>query len=261
MEHAIETSGLKKTFGEIAAVDGLDLRVRSGTLFGFLGPNGAGKSTTIKLLTGLLGQSGGRARVLGHDIEKEPVEFKRKIGIVPEELVLFDRLTGEEYLRFVGRMYGLAAGLIRSRTAELLGLMELPTDRKKLIVDYSHGMKKKLAFSAAVIHQPQLLFLDEPFEGIDAIASRMIKDLMRALLAKGVTIFLTSHILEIVEKLCSDIAIIHQGKLVAQGSLEELQRGIALTDREQRRTATLEEIFLNLIDRDEAPRSTLSWLG
>ena len=260
MEHAIETSGLKKTFGEIAAVDGLDLRVRSGTLFGFLGPNGAGKSTTIKLLTGLLGQSAGRASVLGHDIEKEPVEFKRKIGIVPEELVLFDRLTGEEYLRFVGRMYGLAAGLIRSRTAELLGLMELPTDRKKLIVDYSHGMKKKLAFSAAVIHEPRLLFLDEPFEGIDAVASRIIKDLMRALLAKGVTIFLTSHILEIVEKLCSDIAIIHQGKLVAQGSLEELQRGVALADREQSRTATLEEIFLNLIDRDEASRSTLSWL-
>ena len=261
MEHAIETSGLKKTFGDIAAVNGLDLQVRTGTLFGFLGPNGAGKSTTIKVLTGLLAQTAGRATVLGHDIGKEPVEVKRKIGVVPEELVLFDRLTGEEYLRFIGRMYGLAAGDIRSRTAELLELMELPTDRKKLIVDYSHGMKKKLAFSAAVIHQPQLLFLDEPFEGIDAVASRMIKDLMRALLAKGVTIFLTSHILEIVEKLCSDIAIIHQGKLVAQGSLDELQRGVALTDREELRTATLEEIFLNLIDRDEAPRSTLSWLG
>ncbi len=260
MEHAIETSGLKKTFGDIAAVNGLDLQGRSGTLFGFLGPNGAGKSTTIKVLTGLMAQTAGRATVLGHDIEKEPVEVKRKIGVVPEELVLFDRLTGEEYLRFVGRMYGMAAGVIRSRTAELLELMELPTDRKKLVVDYSHGMKKKLAFAAAVIHGPQLLFLDEPFEGIDAIASRMIKDLMRTLLAKGVTIFLTSHILEIVEKLCGDIAIIHQGKLVAQGSLEELQHGVALTDREQRRTATLEEIVLNLIDRNEAPRSTLSWL-
>jgi ABC-2 type transport system ATP-binding protein len=262
MEFAVETQGLRKVFGEVVAVDGVDLQIRSGNLFGFLGPNGAGKSTTIKLLTGLLTKTAGRAVVLGHDLDREAVEAKRRVGVVPEELVLFDRLTGEEYLTFVGRMYGLRKDLIRSRAAELLDLMELPRDRKKLIVDYSHGMKKKLAFSAAVIHEPQLLFLDEPFEGIDAIASRMVKDLMQTLLARGATIFLTSHILEIVEKLCSDIAIIHEGRLVAQGSLEELQSGVAVpSDHVAASTATLEEIFLSLIEHDDSARPTLSWLG
>jgi ABC-2 type transport system ATP-binding protein len=261
-EPAVETRGLRKVFGEIAAVDGLDLRVRSGTLFGFLGPNGAGKSTTIRVLTGLASKTAGSASVLGYDLDREPVEIKRRIGVVPEELVLFDRLTGEEYLTFVGRMYGLGGELIRSRSAELLELMELPRERKKLIVDYSHGMKKKLAFSAAVMHEPRLLFLDEPFEGIDAIASRMIKNLMQTLLQKGVTIFLTSHILEIVEKLCSDIAIIHEGKLVAQGSLDELQRGVAIaSERVAASRANLEEIFLSLVERDDTARTTLSWLG
>jgi len=262
MEFAVETRGLRKTFGEVVAVDGVDLQVRSGTLFGFLGPNGAGKSTTIKLLTGLLNKTAGQAVVLGHDLDREAVEAKRRIGSVPEELVLFDRLTGEEYLTFVGRMYGLRRDLIRARAAELLELMELPRDRRKLVVDYSHGMKKKLAFSAAVIHEPQLLFLDEPFEGIDAIASRMIRKLMQTLVARGVTIFLTSHILEIVEKLCSDIAIIHAGKLVAQGSLEELQRGVAVPgDQVAASTATLEEIFLALVEHGEDQIATLSWLG
>jgi ABC-2 type transport system ATP-binding protein len=214
------------------------------------------------MLTGLVPGTAGRARVLGHDIAREPVEVKRRIGVVPEDLVLYDRLTGEEYLTFVGRMYGLGGPLVRSRSAELLDLMELPRDGKKLIVDYSHGMKKKLAFSAALMHEPRLLFLDEPFEGIDAIASRTIKELMQTLLGSGVTIFLTSHILEIVERLCTDIAIIHQGKLVAQGSLEELKRGVAVgPENRPEATATLEEIFLGLVDRDESTRTTLSWLG
>ena len=260
MEYAIETANLRKLFGDVAAVDGLDLKVRTGTLFGFLGPNGAGKSTTIKMLTGLLPKSAGTATVLGRDIDRDAVEVKRRIGVVPEELVLFDRLTGEEYLVFVGRMYGLPREDIRCRAGELLDLMDLPRERKKLIVDYSHGMKKKLAFSAAVIHEPQLLFLDEPFEGLDAIASKIIKGLMRTFLTRGATIFLTSHILEIVEKLCGEIAIIHAGKLVAQGSLEELRRGVSLASGEAHATATLEEIFLNTIDHDESPRATLSWL-
>jgi ABC-2 type transport system ATP-binding protein len=261
-DFAIETRELRKVFGDVTAVDGLDLRVHGGALFGFLGPNGAGKSTTIKMLTGLVPKTAGQAAVLGYDLDRDPVEIKRRIGVVPEELVLFDRLTGAEYLTFVGRMYGLHVDSIRSRTGELLDLMELPRNRKKLIVDYSHGMKKKLAFAAAVIHEPRLLFLDEPFEGIDAIASRMIKDLMQTLLEKGATIFLTSHILEIVEKLCGEIAIIHEGKLVAQGSLDELQRGIAVaSDRVAASRATLEEIFLSLVERDETAKTTLSWLG
>jgi len=249
MNAAIETHELRKNFGTMTAVDGLNLVVPAGSLFGFLGPNGAGKSTTMKMLTGLLTKSSGSATVLGYDIDRQPVEFKQRIGVVPEELALFDRLTGSEYLTFVGRMYGLRRDVIASRSLELLELMELPASGKKLIVDYSHGMKKKLAFAAAVIHEPQLLFLDEPFEGIDAIASRMIKNLMQTLRSRGVTIFVTSHILEIVEKLCSDIAIINRGKLVAQGTLEELNAG-----------SSLEQRFLDLVDDGEA-KTTLSWLS
>jgi ABC-2 type transport system ATP-binding protein len=177
------------------------------------------------------------------------VEIKRRIGVVPEELALFDRLSGDEYLTFVGRMYGVEREAIRSRSGELLELMDLDGQRTKLIVDYSHGMKKKLALAAALIHRPRLLFLDEPFEGIDAVASRQIKELLSAMVARGVTIFLTSHILEIVEKLCDELAVIHQGRLVAQGRLDELQRGRGL-----------EETFIGLVGGDDAPRPALSWL-
>ena len=259
---AIETIGLTRTFGDFTAVDHLDLSVPAGTFFGFLGPHGAGKSTTIKMLTGLIRVSAGKAKILGRDIDSDPIVVKQQIGVVPEELALFDRLTGPEYLVFVGRMYGLQKETTRTRTAELLELMSLHDEPKKLIVDYSHGMKKNLAFSAAMIHEPRLLFLDEPFEGLDAIASRMLKDLMQTLLDRGVTIFLTSHILEIVEKLCSEIAIIHQGELVAQGTLDELQRGVVLpSDRVAASTATLEQIFLGLVEHDDEARATLSWLG
>jgi ABC-2 type transport system ATP-binding protein len=252
MSVAIETQGLTRKFGDFTAVDSLNLKVEKGKFFGFLGPNGAGKSTTIKILTGLLRATNGTASILGYDIEREPVEVKRRIGVVPEELALFDRLNGPEYLTFVGRMYGMKKREVQSRGEELLELMELQKERKKLIIDFSHGMKKKLAISAALIHEPELLFLDEPFEGIDAISSRLIKDILYSLLGRGVTIFLTSHILEIVEKLCSDLAIIHEGKLIAQGSLDELRKGVEVDH--------LEEIFLNLIGRNEVGAKTLSWL-
>jgi ABC-2 type transport system ATP-binding protein len=252
MESAIETVELTRTFGAFRAVDQLDLRVAAGTFFGFLGPNGAGKSTTIKMLTGMIRISSGRAKILGLDINAEPVAVKRQVGVVPEELALFDRLTGHEYLVFVARMYGLDKRTIRARSGELLELMDLHTDRKKLIVDYSHGMKKKLSLAAALIHDPRVLFLDEPFEGIDAVASRMVKDLLGSLVARGVTVFLTSHILEIVEKLCSEVAVIHKGKLVAQGSTEELRRG--------ERLVSLEQVFFDLVEADERPAKTLSWL-
>ena len=252
MQTAIETIGLTRTFGQFTAVDKLDLSVPAGTFFGFLGPNGAGKSTTIKMLTGLIRISAGEARILDRDIDGDPIEVKRQIGVVPEELALFDRLTGTEYLRFVGRMYGLQKNTIRTRSAELLELMSLHDESKKLIVDYSHGMKKKLSLAAALIHDPKVLFLDEPFEGIDAIASRMIKDLLTSLTVRGVTIFLTSHILEIVEKLCSTVAVIHQGRLVAHGKTAELRKGD--------QTASLEEVFLDLVDAEDTPAKVLSWL-
>jgi ABC-2 type transport system ATP-binding protein len=253
MQTAIETIGLTRTFGQFTAVDHLDLSVAAGTFFGFLGPNGAGKSTTIKMLTGLIRISAGTARILDHDIDTEPTAVKAQIGVVPEDLALFDRLTGAEYLRFVGRMYGLQKNTIRTRSAELLELMTLQDQSKKLIVDYSHGMKKKLALAAALIHDPRVLFLDEPFEGIDAIASRMIKDLLESLTVRGVTVFLTSHILEIVEKLCSEVAVIHQGRLVAHGKTEELRKG--------ERVASLEEVFLDLVDAEDTPVKVLSWLS
>ncbi len=251
-----------RKFNDFVAVDALDLQVETGKFFGFLGPNGAGKSTTIKMLTGLLDKTSGSARVLGFDLDEDPLEAKRRIGVVPEELALFDRLNGAEYLRFVGRMYGVGAADITTRSRELLEMMELDGDPKKLVVDYSHGMKKKLALGAALIHNPRLLFLDEPFEGIDAVASRAIRELLTSLLQRGVTIFLTSHILEIVEKLCSDVAIIHEGRIVAEGTLEQLRQGVELRDETTgSRRATLEDIFLGIVDKDAGPPAELSWLG
>jgi ABC-2 type transport system ATP-binding protein len=259
MELAIETRELRREFGDVVAVDGLDLEVDQGTFFGFLGPNGAGKSTTIKMLTGLLGPSEGSARILGHDVVADAVEAKKVMGVVPEKSALFERLTGPEYLRFVGRMYGISRQVIDARTTELMDLMGLQEHTAKLIVDYSHGMRKKLSISAAIIHEPRVLFLDEPFEGIDAVASQLVRSVLNQLVATGVTIFLTSHILEIVEKLCTDVAIIHRGSLVAAGSLDELRRGEGHR-QDDGQAQTLEELFFSLVGGDRLEEGRLSWL-
>src|SRR5215510_12152301 len=227
---AVETSNLVRGFGDFVAVDSINLHVPRGSFFGFLGPNGAGKSTTIKVLTGLLAPSSGQVNVLGLDITEQPLEVKRRIGVVPEDLNLFERLTGAEMLAFTGRMYGLRREDIAQRSKELLELMDLQDEPRKLIIEYSHGMKKKLSLACALIHRPEILFLDEPFEGVDAIASRTLKDLLSRLTARGLTVFLTSHVLEIVERLCTDIAIIAQGKLLAAGSLDDLRKGIRLDE-------------------------------
>src|SRR6266403_1413383 len=223
---AIATQKLTRRFGALIAVDNIDLCVTAGQFFGFLGPNGAGKSTTIKMLTGLLAPTSGRVQLLGLDFSSRAVEVKRQIGVVPEGMGLFERLTGAEYLNFVGRMYGLDHGTTLQRTRELLEFMQLADRPKSMIADYSHGMQKKLALAAAVIHGPRILFLDEPFEGVDALAAGALKALLGRMTERGTTIFLTSHVLEIVERLCSHVAIIHQGRLVAQGSLEELRAGV-----------------------------------
>ena len=257
---AISTEKLTRRFGALTAVDGVDLQVAAGQFFGFLGPNGAGKSTTIKMLTGLLAPTSGRMQLLGLDFAAHPVEVKRQIGVVPEGMGLFERLTGSEYLHFVGRMYGLDLPTTRQRSEELLDFMQLADRPKTLIADYSHGMQKKLALAAAVIHGPRILFLDEPFEGVDALAAGALKSLLARMAERGVTIFLTSHVLEIVERLCSHVAIIHQGRLVAQGSLEELRAGIA--GKEGSKT-TLEQIFLSIVGQGGADRpqlEELSWL-
>lgn len=260
---AVETFDLVRRFQNVAAVDNLNLTVRRGSFFGFLGPNGAGKSTTIKMLTGLLAPTSGKIRVLGRDLSEEPLEVKRRIGVVPEDLNLFERLTGAEMLAFTGRMYGLQKAEIAGRAPELLDLMELRSEPRKLIVEYSHGMKKKLSLACALIHRPEILFLDEPFEGIDAIASRTLKDLLSRLTARGLTVFLTSHVLEIVERLCSDIAIISQGKLLAAGSLNELRKGIHLDDdTQQAGPISLEEYFIHIVggERSAGEEEVLQWL-
>jgi ABC-2 type transport system ATP-binding protein len=260
---AIRTEKLTRRFGDLVAVDSMDLQVTAGQFFGFLGPNGAGKSTTIKMLTGLLAPSSGRVEVLGLDFAAHPVEVKRQIGVVPEGMGLFDRLTGTDYLRFVGRMYGLDQQTTNRRAEELLEFMQLADRPKTMIVDYSHGMQKKLALAAAVIHGPRVLFLDEPFEGVDALAAGALKSLLGRMTERGVTIFLTSHVMEIVERLCSHVAIINKGRLVAQGSLEELRAGIPGNEGGK---VTLEQIFLSIVGQHGRQRGVepqvdeLSWL-
>jgi ABC-2 type transport system ATP-binding protein len=270
---AISTEHLTRRFGQFVAVDDVNLQVAAGQFFGFLGPNGAGKSTTIKMLTGLLAPSGGRIQILGMDLVGSAIEVKRQIGVVPEGMALFGRLTGAEYLNFVGRMYGLDRDTASKRAAELLEFMQLVDQPKTLITDYSHGMQKKLALAAAVIHGPKILFLDEPFEGVDAIASGTLKAMLQRMIARGATIFLTSHVLEIVERLCSHLAIIHRGRLVAQGSLDELRAGVeaqaaaALPPSEHGAAPaageklTLEEIFLRIVGGTRQADRELSWLG
>jgi ABC-2 type transport system ATP-binding protein len=259
-EIAIATEMLTRKFGSLTAVDSINLRVQAGQFFGFLGPNGAGKSTTIKILTGLLAPTSGRMELLGVDFQQHPVEVKRQIGVVPEGMGLFERLTGSEYLRFVGRMYGLDRATTDKRSEELLDFMQLADREKTMIADYSHGMQKKLALAAAVIHGPRILFLDEPFEGVDALAAGALKSLLARMTERGVSIFLTSHVLEIVERLCSHVAIIHQGRLVAQGSLDELRSGISAAEGEKK---TLEQIFLSIVGQSGAEQSRLqelTWL-
>src|SRR6478672_6429033 len=222
----ISTQSLSRRFGDLVAVDDVNLQVAPGQFFGFLGPNGAGKSTTIKMLTGLLAPSSGRIEILGLDLNAQPVEVKRQIGVVPEGMALFGRLTGAEFLSFAGRMYGLDRETAAKRAAELLDFMQLADQPKKLVTDYSHGMQKKLAMAAAVIHGPKILFLDEPFEGVDAIAAGTLKAMLQRMIIRGATIFLTSHVLEIVERLCTHVGIINNGRLVAQGPLDELRSGV-----------------------------------
>lgn len=265
---AVRTEGLTRRFGELTAVEDVNLCVSSGQFFGFLGPNGAGKSTTIKMLTGLLAPSSGRIEILGLDLVANPVEVKRQIGVVPEGMALFGRLTGSEYLNFAGRMYGLDRETTARRAAELLEFMQLANEPKKLITDYSHGMQKKLALAAAVIHGPRILFLDEPFEGVDAIASGVLKTMLQRMIANGATIFLTSHVLEIVERRCSHVAIIDRGRLVADGSLEELRAGIEAQAPGGNAGAagageklTLEQIFLRIVGETPMVEQELSWLG
>jgi len=248
---AIETQQLSRYFNNFCAVDEVDLRVERGTFYGFLGPNGAGKSTTIKMLTGLLAPSRGEIRVLGYNMRRpaEALEAKRKMGVIPEDLALFDNLKAREYLTFIGRIHLMPRDTIRSRSEELLELLDLADVDDKLTIEYSHGMKKKLALAAALLPNPDLLFLDEPFEGVDAVTSRTIRDLLAGFVGRGSTVFLTSHVLEIVERLCTHVGMIVRGKLVEQDSLANIRRGASLEDR-----------FLEKAGADPESTKKLNWL-
>ncbi len=251
MELAVETHGLTRDFGSLRAVDGIDLAVPAGSFYGFLGPNGAGKSTTIKCLTGLLRPTSGTMRILGTDPLADPVAVKKRIGVVPEDLALFDRLTARETLTFIAQVHGLDAATAKHRSSDLLDLMELKSATTTLVTDFSHGMRKKLSLAAALLPAPRLLFLDEPFEGIDAVASRQIKDLLLSFVARGGTVFLTSHILEIVERLSTHIGVIAHGRMVAQGPIEALRGGAG-------GGKSLEELFIELVG-GEARTTALDW--
>jgi len=252
---AIVTQDLTRAFGQKVAVNHLNLVVQRGEFFGFLGPNGAGKSTTIKMMVGLLRPTSGTIWVGGVDVWKEPLRARSLMGVLPEYLNLYERLTGREFLVFAGHMYGVPQTDIQRRSEELLRVLTLTEDANKLIVDYSVGMRKKIALAAAILHRPEVLFLDEPFEGIDPISSRVIRDILHDLRLRGTTIFFSSHIMEVVERLCTRVGIINQGILVAEGTLQELRERASGEDKD----ATLEEIFLNVVGaRNE--NHNLSWL-
>jgi ABC-2 type transport system ATP-binding protein len=246
---AISVRNLRKIYGNKAAVDGLNLEVPRGSFFGFLGPNGAGKSTTIRMLTGLIPPNSGEIELLGLRMPEHEIEVKKRIGLVPDESLLFDRLTGAEFLEFVGRMYGLARPVARERARALLGLFELEDSRKKLIAEYSKGMRKRVAMAASLIHHPELFLMDEPFEGVDAVGARLMKDILLDQVRHGATIFLTSHVLEVVERLCDRVAIIHDGKIVTEGALNDLRGG----------SETLEDVFVRVVGA-EREFERLDWL-
>ena len=250
---AISTQGLTRFFDDFCAVNNVNLNVEKGTFYGFLGPNGAGKSTTIKMLTGLLAPSSGSVSILGGNplVEDQAIAIKQRIGVVPEDLALFENLRAREYLTFVGRMYSIDEATLKSRIDELLVLMKLDTSEDKIALEYSHGMQKKLALAAALLPNPDLLFLDEPFEGVDAVAAKTLRDTLGNFVSRGSTVFLTSHVLEIVEKLCTHVGIIAHGQLVEQSSLAELQGSMG---------ASLEDRFIEVVGGEEEAPLQLSWL-
>lgn len=245
----IETQNLTKKFGRLVAVHDLNLEIPKGTIFGFLGPNGSGKSTTIKMLTGMLQPTAGEALIGGTSILRSPLEVKQKIGVLPEGLALFDSLTIWEHLLLSGPIYGLNKSETQNRSEQLLKYLDLWQSRQTMADEASAGMRKKCSLAMALLHNPRVLFLDEPFEGIDPVAARNIKDLLILMAGKGVTVFLTSHILEVVERLVQSFAIIVSGEIVCSQTVEETLRA----------GDTLEDLFFRHVVRYKA--EDLEWIG
>ncbi len=242
--------GLWKRFGQKVAVAGLDLDVPAGCFFGLVGPNGAGKTTTLRMATGLLRPDAGDVWVEGIDTWRQPQVAKAHIGVLPEDLLLFERLTGAELLTYTGLLRGLPAETVEARAAALLDVLDLREAAGTLVVDYSHGMRKKVALGAALLHGPRLLFLDEPFEAIDPVSARAIRTVLEQFTARGGTVVLSSHVMELVERLCDRVGVVHQGRLVAVGTVDEVRQG-----------RSLEEAFVDLVGATEVSTKELGWLG
>jgi len=243
----IQTVNLTRYFGSLAAVQDLNLTVERGELFGFLGPNGAGKTTTIRMIIGLLRPTAGTASVAGQDVQQEPLAVKRVVGYLAQTPLLYERLTGREFLRFIGGLYGLSDKKIEARTEHLLALMELSDKADHLIESYSGGMRHKVGLCGALLHEPPVLVLDEPLAGLDPYSARRIKDLLRDLCRQGSTVFLSTHVLEVAERVCDRVGILDQGRLIAVGTMEALRAQARSTAE-----TTLEDLFLQLTGGETA---------
>jgi len=249
-EPAIVVTDLRKSFGPKEAVAGIDLEIASGSLAGLVGPNGAGKTTSLSMMTGLLRPDGGRVLLNGMDLWADPPAVKAIIGVVPAEARLFERLSGEELLEYAGRLRGLPAGEVRSRAAQLLEVLDLTGDAKRLVADYSTGMRKKAMLGCALIHNPPVLFLDEPLEGVDPVSADTIRRLLTRFAASGSTVLLSSHVMELVEQVCDHVTIIDKGRIVATGTTEQVRNG-----------KTLQQAFIDLVGSRATDEEVLSWLG
>ncbi|PKV86365.1 ABC transporter ATP-binding protein [Streptomyces sp. TLI_146] len=249
---AVRVSDLWKRFGDQIAVAGIDLELPAGKFIGLVGPNGAGKTTTLSMVTGLLRPDRGTVEVGGHDVWRDPVAVKSRIGVLPEGLRLFERLTGRELLGYTGRLRGLPGAEVDKRATQLLDVLDLAGSQHKLVVDYSTGMRKKIGLAAALLHNPEVLFLDEPFEGVDPVSAATIRRVLERYTTSGATVVFSSHVMELVESLCDWVAVMAAGRIRAQGTLAEV-RGSA---------SSLQNAFLELVGahgRDTG--DTLDWLG
>jgi ABC-2 type transport system ATP-binding protein len=249
-EPAIAVRGLRKRFGPKEAVAGIDLEIAAGSLAGLVGPNGAGKTTSLSMMTGLLRPDQGQILISGLDVWADPPAAKAIIGVVPDQPWLFDRLSGAELLEYAGRLRGLPAGEARSRAVQLLDVLDLAADAKRLVADYSTGMRKKAALGCALIHNPSVLFLDEPLEGVDPISADVIRRLLTRYTSSGSTVLFSSHVMELVEQVCDHVSIIDKGTIVASGTTDEVRAG-----------KTLQQAFVELVGPRASGEEGLSWLG
>jgi ABC-2 type transport system ATP-binding protein len=247
---ALSVRGLRKAYGPRLAVAGIDLDIPPGCFFGLVGPNGAGKTTTLSMVTGLLRPDAGTVAIDGHDVWRDPAAAKRRIGVLPEDLRLFDRLSGAELLTYNGLLRGMPAATVADRSRELLDVLNLTGAAGTLVIDYSHGMRKKIALAAALLHNPRVLFLDEPFEAIDPVSARTIRSLLERYTAGGATVVFSSHVMELVERLCDRVGIMHQGRLIAEGPIDRVRGG-----------RSLEDAFVDLVGAGTADTKELGWLG